>query len=413
MVSSPRSPKAEISASGLTRKRVAALSENELLAFIQSVISDEQKMEPFYVLDLGVVADLFDMWTSNLPMVQPFYAVKCNPNPDLLREMAALGSNFDCASRAEIEAILALGVLPDRIVFANSCKAESHIKYAASVGVNLTPFDSKEELEKIRKWHPECTLLIRIKSPEISGARFPLGAKFGALPEEVVPLLQAAQAGKFTVSGVSFHIGSGATNFRAFEEAIAAAKTVFEKAAQLGMPKMHILNIGGGFSAGPRFTDAASVVKTALQKYFFNEPCLEVMAEPGQYFAESSFTLAASIIGKRIRDELRQYWINDGIYGSMNFLLYDHNDVILTPLACISNRGNPTCKGLKTYDSTVFGPTCAATDTILTDHLLPELQVNDWLVFHKMGAYTSSCGTKFNGFDTFAISTYIAHSDKS
>ncbi|XP_021285045.1 ornithine decarboxylase-like [Herrania umbratica] len=413
MMSSSRSLQPTISAAGLTRKRATALSENELIAFIQSVISDEQQTEPFYVLDLGVVADLFDMWIRNLPMVQPFYAVKCNPNPALLREMAALGSNFDCASRAEIEAVLALGVSPDRIVFANPCKAESHIKYAASVGVNLTTFDSKDELEKIRKWHPECALFIRIKPPETSGARFQLGAKFGALPEEVVPLLQAAQAAQFTVQGVSFHIGSGATHFRAFEEAIAAAKTVFEKAAQLGIPNMHILNIGGGFTAGPRFTEAAPVVKTALQKYFFNEPGLKVMAEPGLFFAQSSFTLVASIIGKRVRHERREYWINDGIYGSFNFLLYDHDDVILTPLACTSNRGNPTCKGLKTYDSTVFGPTCDAGDTVLKGHPLPEVQVNDWLVFHKMGAYTSSCGTKFNGFDTSAISTYIAYSDQS
>ncbi|XVE94482.1 hypothetical protein REPUB_Repub02eG0012800 [Reevesia pubescens] len=179
------------------------------------------------------------------------------------------------------------------------------------------------------------------------------------------------------------------------------------------MPKMNILNIGGGFSAGPRFTEAAPAVKTALQKYFPNEPGLTVMAEPGRFFAESSFTLATSIIGKRVRHELREYWINDGVFGSMNFLLYEHDDVILTPLACTSNHGNPTCKGLKTYDSTVFGPTCDATDTVLKGYPLPELCVNDWLVFHKMGAYTSSLATNFNGFDTSAISTYLAYSDES
>ncbi|XVE94481.1 hypothetical protein REPUB_Repub02eG0012700 [Reevesia pubescens] len=194
MKSNPRSLQALISATGVMKRRVGALSEDELIAFIQSVILNEQQMEPFYVLDLGVVMNLFDRWTRDLPMVQPYYAVKCNPCPALLKAMAALGSNFDCASRAEIEAILALGVSPDQIVFANPCKAESHIKYAATVGVNLSTFDSKEELEKIQQWHPQCTLLIRIKAPETSGAKFPLGAKFGALPEEVVPLLQAAQA---------------------------------------------------------------------------------------------------------------------------------------------------------------------------------------------------------------------------
>ncbi|KAF9594373.1 hypothetical protein IFM89_030502 [Coptis chinensis] len=37
-----------------------------------------------------------------------------------------------------------------------------------------------------------------------------------------------------------------------------------------------------------------------------------------------------------------------------------------TPLACSSSRANPTCRGLRTYESTVFGPTCDALDRLLT-----------------------------------------------
>ncbi|XVE89851.1 hypothetical protein DITRI_Ditri20bG0027600 [Diplodiscus trichospermus] len=397
-----------------TEKRVATpLSKDELISFIQSVILNEQQqqqeIEPFYVLDLGAVRSLFDAWTLNLPMVQPFYAVKCNPNPALLNELAALGTSFDCASRAEIENILALGVSPDRIVFANTCKPVSHVRYAATFGVNLATFDSKCELEKIKKWHPKCALLIRIKVPEMSDATFQFGSKFGALPEEIIPLLQAAQAAQLNVVGVSFHIGRGAINFQALEEAITAAKTTFEAAAQLGMPKMHILNIGGGFTSGSTFTEAASALKIALERYFPSEPAadgLTIMAEPGRFFANLPFTLATSIIGKRVRGEIREYWINDGIFGSMNFLHYDNDEVLCTPLANNGSNKNPTCKGLKTCDSTVFGPTCGAVDTVLKGVQLPEMEMNDLLVFHNMGAYTSSCGSDFNGFKTSAIPTY-------
>jgi ornithine decarboxylase len=165
--------------------------------------------------------------------------------------------------------------------------------------VNLTTFDSKDEVEKIRKWHPKCDLLIRIKAPDDGGARCPLGPKYGALPEEVTPLLQAAQSAGLAVVGVSFHIGSGATNSRAYQRAIAAAKTAFDTATRLGMPRMRVLNIGGGFTANPQFDEAASAVKAALKSYFGNESGLTVMAEPGRFFAESCFTLATNIIGKR------------------------------------------------------------------------------------------------------------------
>ena len=67
---------------------------------MQSVIFNKQETkEPFYVLDLSVLASLMDKWTYALPMVPPFYAVKCNLDPALLIALAGLGSNFDCASR--------------------------------------------------------------------------------------------------------------------------------------------------------------------------------------------------------------------------------------------------------------------------------------------------------------------------
>ncbi|XVE89868.1 hypothetical protein DITRI_Ditri20bG0029400 [Diplodiscus trichospermus] len=131
------------------------------------------------------------------------------------------------------------------------------------------------------------------------------------------------------------------------------------------------------------------------------------MAEPGRFFANSPFTLATSIIGKRVRGKVKEYWINDGISGSMNFLKYDYDEVICTHLANNGSNKNPTCNGLKTCDSTVFGPTCDADDTILKGFQLPEMDVNDWLIFHNMGAYTSSRGNDFNGFKTSAIPTYL------
>ncbi|KAG2698248.1 hypothetical protein I3760_07G142000 [Carya illinoinensis] len=417
MGSSPKSPKSLqtiLAAPGVRGKRITTISKGGLSDFMQAIaFSKQESREPFYVLDLGAVMSLMDKWTRSLPMVRPYYAVKCNPDPAFLGTMAALGSSFDCASRAEMEAVLSLGVSPDRIVFANPCKAESHIKYAASVGVNLTTFDSRDEIEKIRKLHPKCALLIRIKAPDDGGARCPLGPKYGALPEEVAPLLQAALSARLTVTGVSFHIGSGAKDSRAYHRAIAAAKTTFETATRLGMPRMRVLNIGGGFTANPQFNEAASAVKGALQSYFASDPGLSIMAEPGRFFAESAFTLATNIIGKRVRGELREYWINDGIYGSMNCILYDHATVTCTPLACTSNRANPSCKGGRTYSSTVFGPTCDALDTVLKGHQLPELQVNDWLVFPDMGAYTAAAGSNFNGFSTSAILTYLAYTNPS
>ena len=51
------------------------------------------------------------------------------------------------------------------------------------------------------------------------------------------------------MAGVSFHVGSGASNPDALPEGIAAAAAVFARAAQHGFA-MRVLDIGGGFPGG-------------------------------------------------------------------------------------------------------------------------------------------------------------------
>jgi len=38
-------------------------------------------------------------------MVEPFYAMKCNPDPVIIKLLAALGCGFDCATMGEIDTV--------------------------------------------------------------------------------------------------------------------------------------------------------------------------------------------------------------------------------------------------------------------------------------------------------------------
>ncbi|KQJ91284.1 ornithine decarboxylase [Brachypodium distachyon] len=357
----------------------------------------------FFVFDLARVVDLYSGWRRALAGVRPFYAVKCNPEPALLGALAALGAGFDCASRREIEAVLALGVKPGSVVYANPCKPEAHIEYAASVGVNLTTYDTEEEVAKVKRCHPGCDLILRIKGPDNADAKVDLGTKYGAQEDEVVPLLRAARRAGLKVAGVSFHVGFGASCTDVYRGAIEAARAAFDAAAALGMPPMRVLDIGGGFMAGATFDEAAAVINDALAQHFGELPCVEVIGEPGRYFAETAFTLAARVIGKRTRGEAREYWIDDGLYGSLSCMIVAGYVPRPRPLA-------GPCPGERTYASTVFGPTCDSRDKVVSEYQLPEMSVGDWLVFDGIGAYAASSGSNFNGFSTSDIKTYLAYS---
>ena len=56
-----------------------------------------------YVVDLQVARTAHAEWTRLFPAITPYYAVKCNPDPEIVRVLAELGTGFDCASPAEID----------------------------------------------------------------------------------------------------------------------------------------------------------------------------------------------------------------------------------------------------------------------------------------------------------------------
>ena len=116
-----------------------------------------------------------------------------------------------------------------------------------------------------------------------------------------------------------------------------------------------------------------------------------------RYFTEEAATLACMVMGVRplVKPdgvESFDYYIGDGLYGSMNSLLYDHAVISAHPLG-----GPQGAKAPKSFESTVFGPTCDGLDVVLSDYQLPKLSYGDWLVFPRMGAYTLAGASDFNG----------------
>lgn len=73
----------------------------------------------------------------------------------------------------------------------------------------------------------------------------------------------------------------------------------------------------------------------SINEWFPPESGVTIIAEPGRYFAASAFTLATKIhsLKRRSNDpDHIMYFINDGVYGSFNSILYDHSVVVPKPL---------------------------------------------------------------------------------
>ncbi|XP_068625187.1 ornithine decarboxylase-like isoform X2 [Battus philenor] len=363
---------------------------------IREIVEEGTQEDPFYVMDLGEVVARYHHWKELLPRVEPFYAVKCNDDKLLVSTLAALGAGFDCASKAEIELVTGLGVRPERIIFANPAKMSSHIRYSSSVGVDLMTFDSETELVKIKQYMPHAQLVLRIRC-DASVARCSLGMKFGCDPVTEAPrLLKLAAVFGLRVVGVSFHVGSGADEPGVYARAIQFCRALFTLGAAAGHT-MHLLDLGGGFPGhtGSCIREVAQVINSSLEANFSG--CeVRVIAEPGRYFACAAYTLAAMVHAKREvpakegeEDETHMmYFINDGVYGSFNCLLYDHQEVVPIPL---QSEGVPR-------NASLWGPTCDGLDCVVPRIRLPPQPIGAWFIFRDMGAYTLPVASSFNGF---------------
>lgn len=335
-----------------------------------------------------------------------FLAVKCNPDPMVIKLLASLGLGFDCASKAEIQQVLNSGVEPNRIIYANPCKQASFIRYAAQQNVSRMTFDNSEELHKIKKLYPDAELVLRILTDD-SNSLCQLGLKFGAPLENVENLLKTAKELELNVIGVSFHVGSGCLDESAFGDAVMRARKVFDQAEQIGF-HFTLLDVGGGFPGndvkdGITFEKVAAILGPMVDSLF--PPEIRVIAEPGRYYVASAFTICANVIGRRtiapkVEGEKQQfmYYINDGMYGSFNCILFDHQ--IVHPKVLVKDENFVYGQQLQEehFECSVWGPTCDSIDCLNKSTQLPILEAGDWLYYENMGAYTICAASQFNGF---------------
>lgn len=381
--------------------------EYSQLDIINHCIESNQSEESFFIIDLGKIKDQYVLWTTLFPRVKPYYAVKCCPNPHVIKMLGILGCNFDCASKEEIVQVNDEKISSNRIIYANPVKDPNFIKFARSRDVDIMTFDDEFELYKVKLYHPYAKLVLRIKTDDSNSVN-KLSAKFGCEVKEAENLIVKAKFLNLNVVGVSFHAGSQCKDPSTFEKAIKDARGVFDIAAKHGI-QMNVLDIGGGFpgskeESGATIEEIAKVINECIDTYFSDIKDLELISEPGRFFASQSHTLVVNIIGKRKEvvdgEERFYYFIDEGIFGSFNCIPFDGVKPKLKPF-------NNTKRG-KLYKSRVYGPAMDDVDMISAEIELPELVVGEWCYFDNFGAYTTAAATEYDGFGVTKC-VYILH----
>lgn len=361
-------------------------------------ISHNQPSTPCLILDLDVVQDNYEHLNTALPTAEIFYAVKANPDPQVLKRLSSLGSCFDTASVAEIQMAFAAGATAEQISFGNTIKKERDIANAFDLGIRLFAVDCIEEVEKVARAAPGSAVFCRILT-DGEGAEWPLSRKFGCVPEMAVSVLSHAHALGLTAAGVSFHVGSQQCDLDAWNRAIKEARSIFAKMEEQGV-RLTLLNMGGGFPTRylkdvPTSAQYGEAIWSALTDHFGND-VPRIIIEPGRGMVGSAGVIRSEVVlvsNKADNDNVRWIYLDIGKFGGLAETMDE----------AIRYRLRTDKDGDDHSPCIVAGPTCDSADVLYEKNHYPlpvTLKCGDEVLIEGTGAYTTTySAVAFNGFE--------------
>ncbi len=350
---------------------------------------------PFLLIDTKDVQTKYRTFKKFLPFVKVFYAVKCNPEDLVLKALQKEGCGFEIASSGEFERVRDIVDSTD-IIFSNTIKQNEDIKQTHEGGVTRFAFDSVSELKRLAKYAPGADVFLRLAVSNY-GSSIPLTKKFGALPDEALPLLDYAKKIGLNPIGLSFHVGSQAENLHVWDEAFEACASVIKDAKKAGH-NLRVIDIGGGFPVRyttliPSIEDIATVINKNIEMYKLQK--FEFWAEPGRYLVAESGIVGATVVSKVKRGNSTWLYLDVGRFNC--FIELFESEHIRYPI--LSSRDNKTPNTEDQESMVLTGPTCDSFDTIYTDVLMNRaVREGDKVYFASAGAYTHVYGSTFNDY---------------
>lgn len=387
----------------MSNPKLRIYRKDEVKAFARNITSQytpETQPLGFWIFDIQAVENAVARWKKAMPHVRPCFAVKCNPEPHLVKLLGDLGCGFDCATINEIKEVVKLGLNVQDIIFSQTVKPYNQLIESHKMGVMHSTVDSVDEIQKIAQYTPGMGVVIRVMENDPT-AGYTLGDKFGIYSEEAEELVKEIKKHNLRLDGVHFHVGSGFQQEDVFRRALRKTKEIVDIAHKYGL-KPYLFDLGGGFTQEGPFERFGEVIEETIKELNFPENSVFI-AEPGRYMATFAFHLVSSIHGRRIRhlqgrEDIVEYTVGDGIHGNFgNITLFGQR------------RYSESCtqdEEEKVFKSLVYGCTCDGSD-VISEAMLPMMESGkDWIIFPNNGAYTMSLATNFNGFENRQLKIY-------
>jgi diaminopimelate decarboxylase len=355
---------------------------------------------PLYIYDAEAVAERMNVLRNALgKTVEIIYAVKANPNPNVLQFLKPLVDGLDLSSGGEFSYAMHAGYTGKEMSLAGPGKTDQEIAYAISNDCGSISIESLDDLERIVRvaegLKKKANVSIRINPLQlIPKFAMKMGGKatqFGVDEEAIEPVVACLKYNAAVLNFVGYHIYAGTQCLDAdsFKENFNYIFTMIRKLHnQIQLP-IHKINLGGGFGV-PYFEGMESLDIQQTGKYLQEEiasfakdfPKTKYVIELGRYIiAEAGYYLTSVLAVKSSRD--KTFVILDG---GMH-----HNQSAAGNLGQVIKK-NYRIENLTHHDGPkakvdLAGCLCTPIDTMGINVELPPIKVGDIIAFYNSGAY--------------------------
>lgn len=356
---------------------------------------------PFYLYDLetvkGKCAAIRKVFGDSLELL---YAVKANPNRELLAAMRGEVDGLDIASAGELERARETGYDPACISFAGPGKTRDELRRSLEVGVGFISVESLRELHDLRvlvlAGSPRASILVRV-NPQLLIKDFAVkmggkASQFGIDEEELPSALDfiKANADAFDFKGIHIYAGTQCLNEASLAQNLANTLGIAARVSiDYGM-ECRVINIGGGLGVsyyeehpGLDLDKLALLFRAEFDRYreaTGTKP--RILMELGRFLvAEAGIYVTRVVSGKLSRGE--QFYVLDG---GMNHHLSASGNLGMTIRKnyLVRNLSRP-CAERKTC--TLVGPLCTPLDLMGKGVMVEAPEVGDLIGFMNSGSY--------------------------
>ncbi len=270
---------------------------------LSSFVKDREN--PLYLYSKEVLRARVSLYKEQLNALfggafTPFFAVKSNSHPEVLKFFKLQGFGADVVSAGEMKVAMAAGFKGEDVIFSGTGKTKAEIEFALKNKVMQINVESESELKRIAELAKGFGLTSRVGlrfNPSVDPKTHPYIAtgfkdnKFGLDESSLKRCLSYIKSqSSLTLGGLSLHIGSQLTDFGAMSEAFQKTMALLSKEDI----KCDSIDIGGG--VGIDYEKDLKADEVILERYCESLKLhvlphlgsLKVFSEPGRFLVARS-----------------------------------------------------------------------------------------------------------------------------